>query len=69
MRYRLTKALKPVPTIFNPNIHTLQCSSSSHMSPVTVPMRSPGKRIYQDDYSQSFMNYDLINKLSDIKEK
>ena len=38
------------------------------MSPVTVPRRSPRKRIYQDDQYQSFMNYDLINKLSDIEE-
>ena len=68
-RYRLTKTLKPVPTIFNPNIQTSQCSSSSHIiSPVTVPRRSPRKRIYQDDQYQSFMNYDLINKLSDIEE-
>ena len=68
-RYRLTKTLKPVPTIFNPNIQTSQCSSSSHIiSPVTVPRRSPRKRIYQDDQYQSFMNYDLINKLSDIED-
>ena len=61
--------MKPVPTIFNPNIQTSQCSSSSHIiSPVTVPRRSPRKRIYQDDQYQSFMNYDLINKLSDIEE-
>ena len=32
-RYRLTKTLKPVPTIFNPNIQTSQCSSSSHIYP------------------------------------
>ena len=68
-RYRLTKTLKPVLTIFNPNIQTSQCSSSSHISPVTVPSRSPRKRIYQDDQYQSFMNYDLINILSDIEEK
>ena len=68
-RYRLTKTLKPVPTIFNPNIQTSECSSSSHIiSPVTVPRRSPRKRIYQDDQYQSFMNYCLINKLSDIEE-
>ena len=68
-RYRLTKTLKPVPTIFNSNIQTSQCSSSSHIiSPVTVPRRSPRKRIYQDHQSQSFMNYDLINKLSNIEE-
>ena len=67
--YRLTKTLRPVPTIFNPNIQTSQCSSSSHIiSPVAVPRRSPRKRIYQDDQYQSFMNYDLINKLSDIEE-
>ena len=41
-RCRLTKTLKPVPTIFNPNIQISQCSSSSHIiSPVTVPRRSP----------------------------
>ena len=65
-RYRLTKTLKPVPTIFNPNnIQTSQCSSSSHIiSPVTVPRRSPRARISQDDQYQSFMNYDLIGKLN-----
>ena len=69
-RYRLTKTLKPVPTIFNPNIQTSQCSSSSHIiSPVTVPRRSPRARISQDDQYQSFMNYDLIGKLIDIKER
>ena len=68
-RYRLTKTLKRVPTIFNPKIQTSQCSSSSHIiSPVTVPRRSPRKRIYQDDQYQSFINYDLINKLSGIEE-
>ena len=67
--YRLTKTLKPLPTIFNPYIQTWQCSSSSHIIyPVTVPRRSPIKRIYQDDQYQSFMNYDLINKLSGIEE-
>ena len=35
---------------------------------MTVPRRSPRKRIYQDDQYQSFMNYDLINKLSNIEE-
>ena len=49
-RYRLTKTLKPVPTIFNPNFPTSQCSSSSHVKTlVTVPRRSPSKRFYQDD--------------------
>ena len=67
--YRLTKTLKSVPTMFNPNIQTSQCSSSSHIiSPVTVPRRSPRKRIYQDDQYQSFMSYGLINKLSDTEE-
>ena len=33
-----------------------------------MPRRSPRKRIYQDDQYQTFMNYDLINKLSDIEE-
>ena len=67
--YRLTKTLQPVPTVFNPNIQTSQCSSSSHIiSPVTVPRRSPRKRIYQDDQYQSFMSYGLINKLSDTEE-
>ena len=62
-RYRLTETLKPLPTIFNPNIQTSQCSSCSHIiSPVTVPRRSPRKPVYQDDQYQSFMNYDLINK-------
>ena len=59
-----------MPTIFNPNIQTSQCSSSSHIiSPVTVPRRSPRTRISQDDQYQSFMNYDLISKLSDIEER
>ena len=68
-RYCLTKTLKPLPRIFNPNIQTWQCSSSSHViSPVTEPRRSPRKHIYQDDQYQSFMNYDLINILSGIEE-
>ena len=68
-RYRLIKTLKPVPTIFNPSIQISKCSSSSHIiSPVTVPRRSSRKRVYQDDQYQSSMNYDLINKLIDIKE-
>ena len=35
-----------------------------------MPRRSPRKCIYQDDQYQyqSFINYDLINKLSDIEE-
>ena len=41
----------------------------SHViSPVTVPRKSPRKRIYQDDQYQSFMNYDLINRISDMEE-
>ena len=68
-RYRLTKTLKPLSTIFNPYIQTLQCSSSSYIIySVWVPRRSPRKCIYQDDQYQSFMNYDLINKLSGIEE-
>ena len=56
-------------TIFNPTIQTSQYTSSNHvMSPVIVPRRSPRKRTYQDDQYQSFMNYDLINKLSGIEE-
>ena len=56
-----------MPTIFNPNIQTSQCSSSSHIiSLVTVPRRSPEKGIYQDDQYQSFMNYNLIDKLSEL---
>ena len=41
----------------------------SHViSPVTVLRKSPRKRIYQDDQYQSFMNYDLINRISDMEE-
>ena len=40
---RLTKTLKPVPTIFKSNIQTSQCSSSSHVISVTVPKRSHRK--------------------------
>ena len=60
--------MKPVSTIFKRNIQTSQCNSSSHIPPVTVLRRSPRKRIYQDDQYQSFLNYDLINKLNDIEE-
>ena len=68
-RYRIAKTLKAVPTIFNPKIQKSQCISSSHIiSSVTVPRRSARKRIYQDDQYQSFMNYNLSNKLSDTEE-
>ena len=33
-----------------------------------VPRKFPRKHIYQDDQYQSFINYDLINKLNDIEE-
>ena len=35
---------------------------------MTEPRRSPRKHIYQDDQYPSFMNYDLINKLTDFEE-
>ena len=35
---------------------------------MTVPSRSPRKRIYQDDQYQSFMNYDLLTNLVTSKK-
>ena len=45
-RYRLPKTLKPAPTIFNPNIQTSQCSSSSRIiSPENVFIKMTNTKV------------------------
>lgn len=68
-RYRLVKSLKPVPTIFDPNINVPSSSSAAyHLSPVSVPRHSPRKRVYQEDQYQEFVKDDMIKEFGDINE-
>ena len=68
-RYRLIKKLKPVPTIFNRSYVTHMSSSSSNLiSSVSIPRKSPRKRIFEEERYQTFLAGDLIKKLSEINE-
>ena len=49
-RFRLIKTLKPVPTIFDPsNPNFWNSSACQATSPVSIPRKSPRKRVYQED--------------------
>ena len=67
-RCRLVKSLKPVPTILDPDSN--DSPEVAHMkAPVSVPRRSPRKRLFQEDEYKKFMEDDLIRSYSDINEK
>ena len=53
-RYRLVKKLKPVPTIFDPEESHLSEESKHLKSPVSVPVKLPTKRVYQQDQFKLF---------------
>ena len=66
-RCRLVKALKPVPTIFDPNLQVSPVVS--HMkAPISVPRKSPRKRIFQEDEYEKFLLSDAISSFDDISE-
>ena len=63
---RLVKKLKPVPTIFDPEENHLSAESKHLKSPVSIPRKSPTKRIYQKDQYQIFEELDKIKSFDDI---
>ena len=66
-RYRLIKELKPVPTIFDPS-SDIPSTSSNLTSPVSIPRKSPRKRIFQEEQYETFVASDSINGFGDLKE-
>ena len=65
-RYRLIKKLKPVPTIFDPEESHLSAESKYLKSPISVPRKSPTKRVYQQDQFKLFEEQDKIKSFDDI---
>ena len=55
-RYRLVKKLKPVATNFDPEESHLAAESEYSKSPVPVSIKSPTKRIYQQDQFKTGQN-------------
>ena len=69
-RYRLVKKLKPVPTIFDPGESSNLSAEANHLkSPVSVPRKSPMKRVYQEDQLHVFEEQDKIKSCDDIDSK
>ena len=67
-RYRLIKTLKPVPTIRDPD--TEESPEVSHMkAPISVPRKSPRKRLFQEDEYPKYLERDIIRSFADIDEK
>ena len=64
-RYRLIKMLKPVPTIFDPEESHLSGESKYLKSPISVPRKSPTKRVYQQDQFKLFEEQDKIKRFDD----
>ena len=65
-RYRLFKKLKPVPSIYNPSYVTQSSSTSNLIYPMSIPKKSPRKRIFQEEQFETFLANKSIKKLSDI---
>ena len=55
-RYRLVKKLKPVATNFDPEESHLSAESEYSKPPVSVSIKSPTKRIYQQDQFKTGQN-------------
>ena len=67
-RTTLLRKLKPVPTIFSPG--SADSPLVSHMKvPVSIPRKSPRKRLYQEDQYERFLDQDVIKSFDDINEK
>ena len=64
-RYRLVKGLKPVPTIRDPDAE--ESPEVARMkAPVSVPRRSPRKRLFQEDEYSKFLEADIIRSFADL---
>ena len=67
-RCRLVKSLKPVPTILDPD--SGESPEVARMkAPVSVPRKSPRKRLFQEDQYQTYLDKDMIRSFEDIDEK
>ena len=56
-RYRLAINMKPVATIFDPKKVTNKNSEIKNAtSPICIPQRTLGKRLYQEDQYESFIS-------------
>ena len=64
-RYRLIKSLKPVPTIFNPESEDGPATSQLK-APVSIPRKSPKKRIFQEEQLDEFLDHDIIKSFTDF---
>ena len=68
-RFKLIKTLKPTLTIFDSSNLNFQNSWASQVtSPISIPRKSPRKRLYQEDQYQSFLAKNVIKTFSDINE-
>ena len=67
-RHRLVKSLKPVPTIFNPESANETASTSQLKAPVSVPRKSPMKRVFQEEQLDDFLVYDTIKSFNDFDQ-
>ena len=67
-RDRLIRKLKPVPTILDPDSNDSP-EVARMKAPVSVPRKSPRKRLFQEDQYQKFLENDVISSYDDIDEK
>ena len=65
-RWRLAKKLKPMPTIFYLEESNLSVEFKHLKLPVSVPRKSPTKRVYQQDHFKLFEEQDKIKSFDDI---
>ena len=65
-RCSLVKKLKLVPTIFVPEESHLSTESNHLKSTVSIPRKSPTKRVYQQDQFKLFEEQDKIESFDDI---
>ena len=58
-----------MPTIFDPEESHLSAESKYLKSPISVPRKSPTKRVYQQDQFKLFEEQDIIKSFDDIDSK
>ena len=61
--------MKIIPTIFdssNPNVQNSSACQATSL--VSIPRKSPRKRVYQEDQYQSFIADDVTKNFKDINE-
>ena len=65
-RFKLIKTLKPVLTVSDSSNLNFQNSACQVASPISIPRKSPRKRLYQEDQYQSYLAKNVIKTFSDI---